>query len=69
MSLLNRSLIDIKLGAYGTAASTALSDPTLLSMVRNYKRQVASRMYPLGRSDISRKIPDAEYHVSRKIDR
>jgi hypothetical protein len=68
MSLLNASLVEIKLGAYGVAPSTSLSDPSLLSMVRNYKRQVASRMYPLGRDDVSRKIPDAEYHVSRKID-
>jgi hypothetical protein len=67
-TLLNSSLVEIKLGAYGVAASTALSDPSLLSTVRNYKRQVASRLFPLGREDISRKIPDAEYHVSRKID-
>ena len=67
-SLLNHSLVEIKMGSYGIAASTALNDPSLLSDVRHYKRQTASRMYPLGREDISRKIPESEYHVSRKID-
>lgn len=66
--LFNPSLVEIKLGAYGVANSTALTDPALLPLVRNYKRQVASRMLPLGRDDVARKIPDAEYHVSRKID-
>ncbi|MEM9942345.1 MAG: hypothetical protein AAF939_12340 [Planctomycetota bacterium] len=68
MSLINRSLLEIKLGSYGVGQSTCLSDATLLSTVRNYKRQVASRLYPLGREDIAKKIPDSEYHVSRKID-
>ena len=30
--------------------------------------EIASRMYPLGKSDVARKVPDAEYLVSRKID-
>ncbi|MEM7456745.1 MAG: hypothetical protein AAF456_20545 [Planctomycetota bacterium] len=68
MSLLVKSLTEIKLGNYGTAASSALSDPKLLPQVQNYKRQVASRMMPLDRNDISRKIPEASYLVSRKID-
>ena len=68
MSLLVKSLAEIKLGNYGTAASSALSDPRLLPQVQNYKRQVASRMMPLDRNDIGRKIPEASYLVSRKID-
>lgn len=67
-TLIQTGLVEIKLGEYGTAASTALNDPALLPMVRNYKRQVASRLFPLSQNDIDRKIPDAEYHVSRKID-
>lgn len=67
-TLIQSGLVEIKLGEYGVAASTALHDPAMLPMVRNYKRQVASRLFPLGKADIDRKIPDAEYHVSRKID-
>ncbi|MFK7766766.1 MAG: hypothetical protein AB8B55_06055 [Mariniblastus sp.] len=67
-TLFEPSLFEIKLGSYGVAASTALKDPGLLPIVRNYKRQVASRLFPLAKDDVSRKIPDAEYHISRKID-
>jgi hypothetical protein len=67
-ALLEESLVEIKLGQYGIAQATSLKDPAHLANVRNYKRQVASRMLPLDRDDIARKIPDAEYHVSRKID-
>ena len=66
--LLQKSLVEIKLGEYGTANATALSDPLILSQVQNYKRTVASRMVPLSKDDITRKIPEAEYLVSRKID-
>ena len=66
--LIQSGLVEIKLDQYGVAAATALTDPALLPLVRNYKRQVASRLFPLGQGDIDRKIPDAEYHVSRKID-
>lgn len=66
--LFDPSMFEIKLGEYKAATSTALTDASLLPMVRNYKRTVASRMYPLSREDVGRKIADAEYHVSRKID-
>lgn len=66
--LFEPSLFEIKLGDYRVASATALADATLLPMVRNYKRTVASRMFPLSEDDISRKIADAHYHVSRKID-
>jgi ATP-dependent DNA ligase len=66
--LLEPGLIGIKLGNYGVGAATAIKDPSILPKVQNYKRQIASRMYPLGRSDIERKVADADYFVSRKID-
>ena len=66
--LIQESLVEIRLGKYGVAQATALTDSLLLPNVRNYKRQVASRMLPLAKDDIGRKIPDAEYYVSRKID-
>ena len=68
MGLLEKGLVEIKWGDFGVANASALSDPSLLPRVQNYKRQVASRMLPLSQADIDRKIPDAEYLVSRKID-
>ncbi|QEG22418.1 ATP dependent DNA ligase [Mariniblastus fucicola] len=66
--LLEPGLIGIKLGTYGVGAGTAIKDPRIVPTVQNYKRQIASRMFPLGRHDIDRKVADAEYYVSRKID-
>ena len=66
--LLDRARIEIKWGEYGTAPATALSDPAILPRVQDYRRQSGSRMYPLDQDDISRKIPNADYHVSRKLD-
>lgn len=66
--LIQNDLIEVKLSNYATAPATGLNDPALLPLVRQYKRQVASRLFPLSQPDIDRKLPDAEYHVSRKID-
>ncbi len=66
--MLQKNLIQIKLGNYGTANATALSDPSILPEVQQYKRQVASRMYPLAKPDIGKRVPESEYFVSRKID-
>src|SRR5205085_234403 len=59
---------DIRLGDYGTASATALSDPTLLPRVQEYRRLASARMQPLDRDGAREKIPAAEYHVSRKVD-
>ncbi len=67
-SLIEKGLIQIKLGAYGVANSTALADPAILPKVQDYRRQTGSRMYPLDRNDILRKIPTADFHVSKKLD-
>ncbi len=66
--LLEPGLIGIKLGSYGVGAGTSIKDPKIVPTVQNYKRQIASRMFPLGKQDIDRKVADAEYFVSRKID-
>ncbi len=68
MAVLEKSLAEMKVAAYGVAASSALKDPKLLLQVQNYKRQIASRMLPLDKREIVRRVPDAEYPVSRKID-
>lgn len=67
-SLIDTSQLTTKLGNYQVGKSQALLDNSLLPLVRNYKRTVASRMYPLSSGDVTDKISDAEYHVSRKVD-
>lgn len=67
-SLLDKSALTIKLGDYCVGPSTALWDGSLLPRVQEYRRQSSARMYPLDRDDIRRKIPKANYHVSRKVD-
>ena len=66
--LLDRSRVEIKLAAYGTAPATALSDPGLLPKVQEYRRISGSRMIPLDREGMKQKIPAADHHVSRKVD-
>jgi hypothetical protein len=66
--LLDRSRIEIKLGDYGVAPATAVSDPSILPRVQDYRRRSSGRMQPLDRDDIPLKMPAAEYHVSRKMD-
>jgi hypothetical protein len=68
MSLLDRSRLEIKLGEYGTAPATALADPLLLSRVQDYRRQTAARMLPLDGGEVRKRLPAADYHVSRKVD-
>ncbi len=66
--VLDTSRVEIKLGPYGVAPATALMDSSLQPQVQDYRRLAGLRMYPLAKEDIRRKLPTAEYHVSRKID-
>src|SRR3954462_11263339 len=68
MTLLDKSRVEIKFGEYGTAPAIALSDPTLLSRVQEYRRNMGARMVPIAREDLRRRIPAGDYHVSRKLD-
>lgn len=67
-ALVDKSALTIKLGGYRVGPSTALADGSLLPRVQEYRRQSSARMYPLDKDDIPRKIPKADYHVSRKVD-
>lgn len=67
-ALLDRSRVEIKLGDYGVAAATALSDAGLLPRVQEYRRLAGSRMIPLEPDEIEKRIPKANYFVSRKMD-
>ncbi|MEM1070937.1 MAG: hypothetical protein AAGI63_18670, partial [Planctomycetota bacterium] len=66
--LLDLSRVEIKLGKYGVAPATALSDVRLLPKVQEYRRLAGSRMVPVDGDEISRRVPKADFHVSRKID-
>ncbi len=66
--LIIKSGVQIKYGAYAVTSSTSLQDPTILPKVQDYRRQFGGRMYPLDHVDIGRKIPNADFLVSRKID-
>lgn len=52
-SLIDTSQLTTKLGNYQVGKSQALLDNSLLLLVRNYKRTVASRMYPLSPDDVT----------------
>lgn len=67
-SLLDRARVEIRLGAFGIAPATALSDPGLHPRVQEYRRLTGSRMVPLDKANMRAKLPPAEYHVSRKVD-
>lgn len=67
-SLLDKARVEIKLGDYGVAPATALTDSVWLPQVQEYRRQSGSRMFPLDADEILKKIPKADYHVSRKVD-
>ena len=68
MALLDSSRLTLKLGAYGTAPATALSDPLLLPRVQAYRRQLSARMIAMDKASIGKRLPKADYHISRKID-
>ncbi len=66
--LLDKSTATVKLNHYAVADAAQLSDPSILPLVQNYKRQVASRFRSLARSDVAKHIPDATWYISRKLD-
>ncbi len=68
MSLVNRGKLDIKLGNYAVGSAAALADPQLVARAQDYRRNTAGRMIPLEPSDILKRFPAGEYHVSLKVD-
>lgn len=67
-SLFDKSRIEMKLGKYGVGSSMAVNDVSILPRVQDYRRRLSSRMAPLDKDDISKKMMPAAYHVSRKVD-
>ncbi len=65
---IDRSQLQIKIGNYATGPSTVLPNPRWLGYVQNYRRTASARMIPLDREGLRHRMPNQDYHVSRKID-
>lgn len=66
--LLDRSRLEPKLGNYSVGPAATLNDPTLLPRVQAYRRMMGARMQALDAEGMRKKLLDAPYHLSRKID-
>lgn len=66
--LVDPARLEIKLGSYSESNATALVDIAWHARAQDYRRQAAARMYPLSKSDISKRVAKSKYHVSKKID-
>jgi ATP-dependent DNA ligase len=68
VSLFNRGRMEIKLGDYAVGTASALTDPLLVNRAQDYRRMTGARMLPLDATEVTKKIPTGDYHVSRKVD-
>lgn len=66
--LIDNRHLEQKFGTYRVGNAAQLTDLMLLSQVQDYKRLTSSRMIPLDRTEITKRVPAAEYYASRKLD-
>jgi hypothetical protein len=66
--MIHSERMDILLGRYAVGDASCLADPSLVGKAQDYRRRVASRMMPLDPGQLTKRLPQAEYHVSLKID-
>ncbi|MEM6468898.1 MAG: hypothetical protein AAF802_04965 [Planctomycetota bacterium] len=66
--LVDAARLEIKLGSFASASASVLSDSQILSKVQDYRRQTGGRMMPIDGEEIRERIPQATYHLSRKVD-
>jgi hypothetical protein len=67
MPLTHPDRLEILLGGYAVGDASCLTDPGLVAIAQDYRRRVQARMKPID-ADSIKKLPVANYHVSRKID-
>jgi ATP-dependent DNA ligase len=67
MNTIDSSQIKILLGTYGVTTMSALTNPAIHKKVQEYRRS-AGRMIALDKEGMNEKVPEEEFHVSRKID-
>jgi hypothetical protein len=65
---INKARFETKIGDYAVGAASDLADSWSHQRTQEYRRLSGSRMLALGRDDIRKKLPEGEYHVSRKVD-
>jgi hypothetical protein len=59
--------MEILLGRYAVGTGDCLTDPGLVAIAQDFRRQAQARIKPIDEAGI-KKLPVARYHVSRKID-
>src|SRR5437868_7715576 len=64
----NKARFETKMGDYAVGSVTDLAETACHQRTQEYRRLAGSRMVAIGKDDIRRKLPEAEYHVSRKVD-
>ena len=65
---IDRSALELKLGDYATGPSTVLPNPRWLGQAQTYRRSASARMIPLDKRGMKMRMPNQDFHVSRKID-
>jgi len=68
MSLINKKLLKKWPGGYLTGNYEALNEDGILAQVRMRRRQLSQMTVALDPSGAKRRIPDGQYHISRKVD-
>ncbi len=65
---LDKGRLETKLGQYATTSAIYLPDQTPFQRASEYRRLASQRMMAQGKEDITGRLPEGDYHVSRKID-
>ncbi len=68
MSLFDKSKMREVVGTYLSGDHVALADSNYISVARTRRRQAGQMVIALDKAMVPRKMPKAEYYVSRKID-
>ncbi len=68
MSLFDKKALKEWSGGYLTGTYEALSEEGILAQVRMRRRQLSSMTTALDPQSAKRRIPDGQYHISRKVD-
>ncbi len=66
--MIDSSRLDIKLGSYAVGPAVALEDTMWLPRVQTYRRTLGARMVAFDKAAAEKKIPNGDFHISRKVD-
>jgi ATP-dependent DNA ligase len=68
MSFFNKDAMKVMAGGYLIGDDDALSDASLITTVRTRRRQHGQMMVALDKELVTRRMPKADYFISRKLD-